>query len=380
MKLYQEKLNEYKRAEEELQKQIEDKKTQINILSNELKLLGQSLNDKKEKLSDYVKNEIVLKNYQIGKVQLEDGKIIYYPILEIPDGFKLVEEEIKYLKEYDGEYEEVFEWLQHNYTIEDEITGKKIYILAKSTPQVLGYIIKDMCFIVKASFVMDYLVTYKVKIDEKQFDIRRNFNGEIIEQLLEQRLKGKSICYNDFDEACKNKSSKRRWLRYYYHSSNKFELKDWNFRICGNRFMHSNGVWKETLKSYLQDNEKTSNTEKIILDINEQIKKDITIITKVYPLEGKNTLVVTLFDDKDRNICIAYEDEELILEIPLPIRCIGIQVGIIEKPYDEKWESSPEDYLQDEKIIKEDKFTIFINELDMNKKMPILDILKNFKN
>ena len=122
--------------------------------------------------------KIVLKNYQIGKVQLEDGKIIYYPILEIPDGFKLVEEEIKYLKEYDGEYEEVFEWLQHNYTIEDEITGKKIYILTKSTPQVLGYIIKDMCFIVKASFVMDYLVTYKVKIDEKQFDIRRNFNGE----------------------------------------------------------------------------------------------------------------------------------------------------------------------------------------------------------
>ena len=72
--------------------------------------------------------------------------------------------------------------------------------------------------------------------------------------------------------------------------------------------------------------------------------------------------MVTLFDDKDRNICIAYEDEELILENPLPIRCIGIQVGIIEKPYDEKWENSPEDYLENEKIIKEDKFTIFINE------------------
>lgn len=380
MKLYQEKLNEYKRAEQELQKQIEQKKAEIEKLNKELTTLEQSLEDEKEKLSDYVQNEIVLKNYQIGKVQLEDGKIIYYPILEMPEGFKLVEEEIKYLKEYDGDYEEVFEWLQHKYTIEDEITGKKIYIVAKSTPQVLGYIVKYMCFMIKASFVMDYLVTYKVKIDEKQFEIRRNFNGKIVEQLLEQMLKGKSICYNDFDEEGKKKSSKRRWLRYYYHSSNKFELKDWNYRICGNRFMHLNGAWKETIKSYLEENKKTGNTEKIILDINEQIKQDITIITKVYPLDGENTLVVTLFDDKNEKICIAYEDEQLILEIPLPIKRIGIQVGIIEKPYDKEWEGSLQEYLENEKIVQEDQFTIFINELDMNKKMPILDICEKFKN
>lgn len=379
MKLYQEKLNEYKRAEQELQKQIEQKKAEIEKLNKELTTLEQSLEDEKEKLSDYVQNEIVLKNYQIGKVQLEDGKIIYYPILEMPEGFKLVEEEIKYIEEYDGDYEEVFDWIEYKYTIEDELTGKKIYIEADSTPQVLGYIVKEMCFTIKASFVMDYLVKYKVKIDAKEFEIRRSFDGEIVEQLLEQMLKGKSICYNDFDEESKKKSSERLRLRYYPFSSDKY-IKGWNFRICGNRLMNVNDVWKKVIKNYLEENKNTGNTEKIILDISEQIKQDISIVTKVYPLDEENTLVVILFDDKNEKICIAYEDEQLILEIPLPIKRIGIQVGIIEKPYDKEWEDSLQEYLEKENIVQEERFNIFVNELDMNKKMPILDIIGKFKN
>jgi len=387
MKLYQEKLNEYRRAEKVLQKQIEDKKAEIEKLSNELSALKQSLNDEKENLSDYVKNEIILKNYQMGKVQLEDDKVIYYPILEMPDGFKLVQEEIKYLADYDENYEIHSDKIQHKYIIENEIIGLKISVLADSESNPLGYINKDICFWVKESFAMAYQVNYKVIINGKEFELKRNFKDNTIQKVLHEILKDKYICYNDFDEESGQKSSKRKFKLTYEltHEIKGIAFSRWNLRHCENRTMHDEKKdeksWEELFEVFVKESKNTGNIKNIIQDIKELLKEEIYRNRKLYPLGEDASLVVELFKPYYMNeYCIAYEDEELILEIPYPIKCIGLKVSIVEKKYDENWKSFLKDYLNNDIIVKKEVFEILVSKLDMNKKMPILDIVGNFKN
>lgn len=377
MKLYQEKLDAYKRAEEEIKKQIEEKKAQIEKQNKEISELEQTLNTEKEKLTEYVKQEIILRNYKIGKKELEDGKIIYYPILEMPGGFKQIEHEVSYFEKYDVDYEVFYDEIQYKCILENEMTGLKISVFADSSAYRLGYNNKNICFCIKENFAMDYCVNYKVKINGKEFKLERLFEGKIIEQVLEEMLKDKYVCYNDFDTESQKKSLKRKVEHIRSHLSSKEKYRNWHFRECINYMMHSDLKGLKGIEDFLKGNAKTGDIEKIILDIKEQVKKDIPVNKKAYPLGKKYSLIVILYNrNADNRCCIAYEDEQLILEIPLPIKYIGLNLGIINKPYDKNWEYTFEDGC----VIDTEQFAISVNELDMNKKIPILDIIRKFKN
>lgn len=366
MNLYQEKLQKYRMAEEafkEAERTFEEAK--------------KSFEQEKEEFRKYVQDNIIFTDYKIGHIESIKTLImnafgsdstedeLYYPMLNLPEGFKMESENFYCNRFSEDDFED---FIIHEYTLINEETGLKIHVSAKASMRKLSYFNEDIQLEIKSdTLVMDGIIKYIVHIDDKEFEVERNFNGNLIDSILSDRLKDKYICYGDFAKISSKQSRKRRYKGSRY------------IRYCRNFRLNSNSNWKENfIEYYLEKIISRYESEKIVSDIEENLK-EITLdnyIRKVYYLNEENSLIVELSEENTRRDCIVYEDEQLILEIPLPIRYIKLYFAIINKPYHENLEHS---IVQDD-IKENDTFSIrMTNDLDMDKKMCVLDILDEFK-
>lgn len=359
MNSYQEKLKEYTETRKETKKKISKEKKKLESIENNLK-------EQKESFLNYLK-ESLFKNYEIGREDLEDGRRIYYPIFDIPDGFEIIKQQSMLdVDKFGHEYAII-----HECIIESKEKDFKISIIAISELNRLGYFNKNIQFEIKQSLVMDYLVNYEVTINDMKFHLDMNFKGQLIENILQDVLKGKYICYSDFNKDGIDMSYKR------YKRINIYK------RLCKNELLYSKKDWKEIIERNLKEDFDGYRSEEIVSYIEETLKQFNTCQIKVYSMKEKKSIVLIISNADCEHYCIAYEDEKIILEIPVPIKYLKIEVLFVDKELSQGDVGGGDFYCKLSNCKIEKHLSILVeqnqDEIDMNKKMYILDILRQFK-
>lgn len=345
MKSYQRKFKKYK------------------VVENILNKVQKSFRSVKMDLEEYVKENIISRDYTIGYAELRRGYELVYPILSIPEGFQMKLEKFfcNYPEDFFmGEPEELS--IIHEYVLVNKNTNLEIHVSEKAPRRNLKHFNKSVQLEIKNKIlVMDYLIKYKVKIDDMEFNFERDYKGKLMDVILTNILKDKYICYSDFVRV----SSKRK---------KEYELSS---RYCRNFLLDRNTDWKKNFERCLESCGIKCDARKIVADIEESLGQitDEHII-KAYYLNKQSSLIVKVHKEQHDNECIFYDDEQLALEMPYPIETVKVNFGIIKEEYSEKLKK----HIFEDDIEYMDGISIRVNnDLDMNKKMYILDILEKFK-
>lgn len=357
MKLYQEKLQKYQTAKEALEKAEETYKKAQETYKEAQEVLSQE----KEELSKYIEEKIFSKGYEIGNKKLQNGYKLYYPILNIVKGFELEKEKFDF--DDIGTYDEPCYIIKHEYTLVNKETNSSIYISEQSRKRDVRYVNENFYLIIKNKLkdgilVMDNFITYKIKIANIEIEFKRNFKGTVTNELLTDILKEKYICYNDFKKG--------------------IPIRERTVGYCQNFLLDIRPDWKKFFTEYLEENVGKCEIEKIVSDIEENLIQitSSNFIKKSYYLNEEISLRVVLAEKDTSHICIFYEDEQLNLEMPVPVRFIELNTAIVNKPYYKEKEY----HVKQEDIKIENCFTIRMSEdFDMDKKMYLLDILEKYK-
>lgn len=363
MNLYFEMLEEYNKKKKVLDEKIEEQK-------EVLKGLRDAARKNKERINDYVGKNLIFGEYDIASYFDQEKKVqIYYPVLHMNSATvgKITNISIKCNNSY-VEEEPTKEIIQQ-YELRNQESNLSITITAISNAYILGYSSPSILLEIKNNIVMDNKVKYEVRINNKeQYSYERDFEGKIINKVLEEKLKYKYIYYSNFDK--KSADLRRKRLRNEGRRG----------RICKNMSLTTKSNWNKKIYMFIYNNivkclNPKFDAEKVIVDITNNYKncsKEGTI-SKSYQISGDEILVIELDErDENNNSCCAYEDESLILEIPYPNKKYRIDLRI----YTYEQISDVESYRE---IYNDTFYIIEKANIDFDKKIYILDILNELK-
>ena len=356
------------KIEEQINKVIRKVKEHLNTLKEA---------SKRNKLNFYecfCKN-IIFTEYEIGKINFEDEKRIYYPILRTPKGFKVISNEIycKTLQVPKGfkvasliySVNDKYYQIINKYVLKSEKLNFNIHITATSYVWLLGYFNYDIQLQMKNAYVVESVVNYKIKINHIKFFVERDFKEELSNKILTESLEGKNVSYNDFA----NTKSHNHYRALYV---------DYRSRYCQNFLLNSpKPNWKENLRILLKKYADKSIYENIIAQIEKvssKIKEEDEY-REAYYLNEKQSLISVVYFKKYNDECIFYENEQFVLDIPNPMRWCKVCLYVVNKVYNEELLK----VVQEEDVIEEDSYSIRLNDIDLNSKMYVLDILEKFK-
>lgn len=370
MKSFSEKLEEYKKKKKEIEKNICKTEKSLNEVQKSLNKLQEISKENKVDFCSYLADNIIFKDYEVGKLDLEgedlECKRIYYPILHAPEGFKVISSKVYTSWEYDDVSEVHYSTINNYYVLQSEEQNLEIHITASSHEKPLIYSnkdIKDIKLLVKNNYIAN-IVYYHIEIDGMQFSIGRYYGDEITIPILKELLKGKIVYYKELA----NMES--------FPSQNAF-----NINCMGsykNYLLYRKPVWKENLRRGLKEYTDKSVCECIIKQI-EKISNEIKVnerCEEVYYLNEKQSLIVRIEMIDYREEKMAYEDEQLVLEIPSPIKWIQrLYYFIINKAYYKVLLNDA----KNEDVVKQSDFIMRLDNIDLNQKICVLDVLEEIK-
>ncbi len=362
MELYFEKLKEYNETKKVIDTKIKEQKEVLNKLK-------EASRKNEERIREYVGKNLIFGEYEIGSYFDQERKVqMYYPVLHMDS--TIVGGITNVLFKCTDNYaeEESTEEIIQQYELKSEERNINITITAISNAYTLGYSDHDVLLEIKDNFVMDNKVKYKVIINGKEeYTYERDFGGKIINKILKKRLKDKHISYSNFDKESQRMRSKR--LRKTGRRG----------RMCKNVLLRARPNWNENIYIFIYNNIVTNlnpkfNSEKVIADITKNYRRcsKEDQITRLYHISGDEILFIALNEIDEYNNCYAYEDEKLILEIPYPDKRFRIDVYICTYQQIEYIESYTQTYHDTFYIVEK-------ADIDLNKKLNILDILKELK-
>lgn len=341
------------------------------ILDEKIKKLKEVLRKNEERIREYVGKNLIFGEYEIGSCFDPERKVqMYYPVLHMDSTIVggITNVLFKCTNSYaeEGTTEEIIQ--QYELKSEEENININITITAISNAYTLKYSDHDVLLEIKDNFVMDNKVKYKVRINGKEeYTYERDFGGQIINKILEERLKDKYISYSNFDKESQRMRSKR--LRETGRRG----------RMCKNMLLRARPNLQENIYIFIYNNivknlNPEFDAEKVIADITKNYKKCSKEgqITRLYQISGDEVLFIILNETDEYNNCYAYEDQELILEIPYPDKRFRIDVYICTYQQIEDIENYTEIYHDTFYIVEKAN-------IDLNKKLNILDILKELK-
>lgn len=360
MNLYFDILNEYTKAKGILDEKIKEQK-------EILKGLKKAQKDNEQRIRQYVGKSLIFREYEIKSTFDKVEKIqVYYPVLhmcgEISGDISNI-----ILTHYDGYIQEAPERkIIQEYTLKCEQQNINIAITATSNAYTLGYSDDNILLQVKEAMVMDHKVEYIVKINNKEeYSYERDFKGELVNEVLRGILQNKYISYSDFDKNSQYLRDKR--------------LRDLGRRgrVCNNMLLTLIPNWNKNLYIFIYSNIITKlnfnfNCEEVIADIKQnynKCSKEYSFVKK-YSISGDEDLLVRVSKSgKYNNSCCAYEDTNIILEIPYLAETFEIELAICSYEKREDIKS----YMQ----ICGDVFYISEKEnINFNMKIKILELLK----
>lgn len=363
MELYFEMLKEYNETKKVIDTKIKEQK-------EVLKKLKEASRKNEERIREYVGKNLIFGEYEIESYFDQERKVqMYYPVLHMDSTIVggITNVLFKCTDSY-AEEEETTEEIIQQYELKSGEGNINITITAISNAYTLGYSDHDVLLEIKDNFVMDNKVKYKVIINGKEeYAYERDFGGKIINKILKERLKDKYISYSNFDKESQRMRSKR--LRETGRRG----------RMCKNMLLTIRPNWQENIYIFIYNNivrnlNPEFDAEKVIADITKNYKKCSKEgkITRIYQISGDEILFIILNETDEYNNCYAYEDEELILEIPYPDKRFRIDVYICTYQQIEDIENYTETYHDTFYIVEK-------ADIDLNKKLNILDILKELK-